>query len=274
MMNAHRRNQEDYSYKRYQKLLIGSLGFLFFLSLFYIARGLPEIAFAEDAGYALEFDGTDDYVSLGDTGDLMLIETWPSEKTISLWVNPTNPSPPETPPATGELILGVDRPRLFGITRAIYQGADQIFVWNVDLGGVDYIGIPITPGEWTQITMVHSSGVLYAYNNGELIGSTASGPTYVPGGYIDGNLYLGGSGRSDPSLYFQGQIDEVRFWGTALDQAAIQDWQYSELTSSHPNWSDLSAYYKMTDGSGSTLTDNLDNSNPGTLLGGMADENW
>ncbi len=229
---------------------------------------------ADDAGYALEFDGVTNYVALGDTGDLFLSSTWVSEKTISIWVKPTGLSAPVTAPTTGALILGADRPRLFGITRANYLGVDQIYVWNVDANGIDLIGLPFTLGDWLQITMVHSDGVLSAYKNGELIGIESSGATYVPGGTVDGNLFLGGTGRSDPSLYFQGQIDEVRFWAIALDQGLIRNWSTSEISSVHPNWSDLSSYYKMSDGSSTSLTDDSSNYHPGMLLGGMSDTNW
>ena len=249
-------------------------GLMVFLIVSNILSGFPQKAFADAAGYALEFDGVDDYVALGDTGDLMQSPDWPSEKTISLWLKPTGLTPPLTFPTLGELILGVDQPRLFGITRADFQGDDQLFIWNSDLNGVDYIGIPITLGVWIQITMVHSGGILSAYKNGELVGTIPSGPTIVPGGTVDGNLYLGGSGRSNPSLYFQGQIDEVRFWGNALDQTMVRDWLYSELTTSHSNWSNLAAYYTVFDGSGTLLADDYDGSNPGLLQGGMSDESW
>ena len=215
------KNLIDIVLKRSRSFKIGVLGFLIFLTLSFFASNFTQKAFADDAGYALEFDGLDDYVALGDTSALMLSQDWEFEKTISLWLKPESVTPPVTDPASGELILGVDRPRLFGISRAISQGSDQLFVWNVDLDGVDFIGISFTPGEWIQVTLVHGGGFLYAYKNGELVGTLSSGPTYVPGGTIDGNLYLGGSGRSNPSLYFQGQIDEVRFWGIALDQAVI-----------------------------------------------------
>ncbi len=172
------------------------------------------------------------------------------------------------------MILGVDSPRLFGINRVNSRGEDQLFVWNSDNNGIDSIAIPFTNGEWLQITMVHSQGTLMAYKNGVLIGTVASGPTYVPNGTLDGNLYLGGSGRSNSTFYFQGQIDEVRIWNTAIPADVIQAWAFSELNEEHANYANLSAYYMMTDGSGVTLSDNSPNSNIGSLTGGMSDQNW
>ena len=97
---------------------------IFFLIVYLIAiSSIPVLA--EDAGFALNFDGSNDYVILGDTGDIFNTSDWEDLKTISVWVNPTGPSALESDPTSGEMILGVDRPRLFGISRANSQGEDH-----------------------------------------------------------------------------------------------------------------------------------------------------
>ena len=229
---------------------------------------------ANSAGFALEFNGTNDHVRLGDTGELFDNPAWADTKSISVWVNPTGLTPPSVPPENGEIIAGVSGPRLFGITRAVYNGGDRIWVWNGDSDGIDGLSIDFTPGEWTQIVMVHTGGVLSAYKDGVLVGAIASGPTFVPNGTIDGNLYLGGPGRGPAVSFFSGQIDEARIWNVALDEATISAWQDSELTDAHPNWLALPAYYQMSDAGGTTLSDNSPNSNTGLLLGSMTDSNW
>lgn len=225
--------------------------------------------------YALQFDGLDDYGTLGDTGDLFGSPDWINRKVVSLWVQPTGAVGPVTHPASGELIVGSDRPRNFGITRAVYEGGDRLWVWNVDADGVDGVGIEFTPGEWLHVALVHENGLLSAYKNGQFVGSIPSGPTYVPDHVTgDGQLYLGGSGRTNPAFYFSGQLDEVRFWNTALDGNTILDWAFRELDASHPAWADLSAYYQMSDGLGTGLSDNSGHGHGGQLLGGMEDANW
>lgn len=231
-------------------------------------------ASTDNAGFALAFNGVDNYVNLGDTGDRMGGSTWADTKTISVWVKPTGISAPAVSPVSGEMIVGNDRPHSFGITRAVDNGNDYIWVWNADNNGTDVIGIPFTLNEWVHITMVHDAGMLYAYKNGVLVGSTPSGPTIVPGGVGDGNLYLGGSGRNNPAQYFAGEIDEVRFWNAALSEATLQSWLYQGITNVHPNWADLAAYFQMTEGVGTTVSDDSGNGNPGTLLGGMDDTSW
>lgn len=228
---------------------------------------------SDDAGFALTFNGTTNHVYLGDTGDIMQGNTWTSAMSISVWLRPDGASSPATHPSSGQLIVGNDRPRLFGISRATYNGQDRIWVWNADNNSaVDVIGIEFIPGEWLQVSLVHVNGTLYAYKNGELVGSVASGDTMLPGG--DGILYIGGNGRTTIPPYFNGHIDEVRLWNVGLDQPTIQAWTYQSLTPDHPYWLNLVAYYQMSDGVGTTLTDNSVNDNTGALAGGMSDASW
>jgi hypothetical protein len=225
-----------------------------------------------NAGYALEFDGINNYVKLGDTGIIMGGNGWASTKTFSFWVKPTGLTGPSAHPVLGEFIVGNDLPHYFGVTRSVWNGMDRLWVWNYD-GNTDYIGIAFTPGEWIHIAMVHTGGTLFAYKNGVLIGSVSSGPTVIPNGTVDGNLYLGGSDNSR-TLHFKGQIDEVSFWNVGLNQTTIQEWLDQEITDAHPYWSSLAAYYQMNSGAGTILSDDSSHSNDGTLLGGMTDSNW
>lgn len=238
----------------------------------------PPTATATPGGalnYALQFDGLNDYVALGDTGDLFGTPDWINRKVVSVWVQPTGAVGPVAQPASGELIVGSDRPRNFGITRAVYEGGDRLWVWNVDADGVDGVGIEFTPGEWLHVALVHENGLLSAYKNGQFVGSVPSGPTYVPNHATgDGQLYLGGSGRNNAAFYFSGSLDEVRFWNVAFSGSLILDWAFQELTTGHPYWADLSAYYQMSDGLGSNLSDDSGRGNVGQLHGGMGDANW
>lgn len=63
-------------------------------------------------------------------------------------------------------------------------------------------------------------------------------------------MQLGGPNRNAPSMSFSGRLDESRFWHVALYADLIQTWMLSPLTSSHAQWVNLSAYYRMSDGAG------------------------
>lgn len=231
-------------------------------------------ASADNAGYALAFTGPGERVVLGSTIDLFGGTEWTSAKTITIWVRVDGTESPATTPESGQILVANDRPHTFGVSRAIFNGADRIWVWNSGGSGIDAIGIDFTVGEWMQIALVHDSGVLYAYKNGELAGQIVSGPTYLPSDSAAGTVFIGGNSRGTSTGEFKGEIDEVRFWNGALTQSSIQDWLNRELDTSHPRYSDLSAYYQMSDGAGTILTDDSGKGHQGTLLGGMGDQSW
>ena len=245
---------------------------VFILTTILALVGFPALpAHAESPGFALGLDGVDDYISFGGTNLVMGGSDWVNNLTVEVWVNPTGAASSGTP-ATGELIAGVDYPRLFGITRAIYSGQDRIWVWNSD-GTVDAIGVPYTAGEWMHLALVHSGGMLSAYKNGVLVGTVASGATYIANG-ADGKVYVGGTGRSGAGFYLEGQVDEVRLWRAGVDPATLLGWMNQGLNASHPYWSILGAYYKMSDGGGVSLSDDSGHGHTGSLLGGMGNPNW
>ncbi|MCG2717078.1 MAG: right-handed parallel beta-helix repeat-containing protein, partial [Candidatus Marinimicrobia bacterium] len=84
--------------------------------------------------------------------------------------------------------------------------------------------------------------------------------------------------RKGVDQWFDGEIDEVRIWNVALSQSTIQDWMNKNVTSSHPNWSNLMGYWRFDEGSGYTTADGSPNSNTGTLgtvvEGDAAEPSW
>ena len=67
---------------------------------------------------------------------------------------------------------------------------------------------------------------------------------------------LGRKSTTSANNSFTGSLDEVRIWNTALtDTANVSLWRDGELTSLHPNISNLQAYYKFNEASGSTAND-------------------
>ena len=225
-----------------------------------------------DTNYALAFDGLTDYVALPPAAALFNNPTWVSTKTVSAWiyVDPSTPAAPTTNPPAGEVILATDFPRAFGFNRASFNGLDRIWVYNADNNGVDQIPVEYTPGTWLHIAAVHHAGTLTVYKDGVLVNAVSSGAT----AYTPGTFYMGGSGRSGTTTYFQGQLDEARFWNAALDQPTIAAWLAVELTPAHPQYASLAAYYRMSAGAGTTLPDDSAHGQSGALLGGMGDSSW
>ena len=68
----------------------------------------------------------------------------------------------------------------------------------------------------------------------------------------------------------EGEIDEVRFWDDKRTASEIADNMFIELNGDEAG---LVAYYKMSNGTGTTLTDNSSNSYNGTL-NNMDNDDW
>jgi len=65
--------------------------------------------------------------------------------------------------------------------------------------------------------------------------------------------------------YFDGIVDEVRVWKVEIDSITIRDWMCKKVTSSHPKWDNLVAYWRLDEGSDTTAYDQTANDNDGTL---------
>ncbi len=217
--------------------------------------------------YALDFDGTTDSVFVGRTVDIMGTPTWVTTKTVSLWLRPLGVydcTPTFPGPGRCDAVLG-DTPRWWGISRGVdFFGADRIWVWNWD-GNPDAIGITYTVGEWMHVALVHGGGRLRAYKNGILVGDIASGATQQPGTGAPPDFYFGGFVEASTPYFFEGQLDELQIWNVARTADEIRRDMYRTLTGSEPG---LRAYFRMTDGTGLTVTDDSGNGFNGTMRDG------
>ncbi len=213
--------------------------------------------------YALEFDGVTDFVALAPTASMM-DSHWQDEKTVSLWVRPMGDSRTCVDVAHGDTILG-DRPRWWGISRGVVGGVDRLWFWNFDQS-MDVIGVDYSIGQWTHLALVHSQGVLHAFKDGVEVGARPSGSTVQPSTGAHPVLQIGGIIDSAAKDYtFQGQIDEVAIWNGARSATQIGRDAFTGLSGNEPG---LVAYYRMSDGAGTTLTDNGPNGWTGTLQDG------
>ncbi len=220
---------------------------------------------ADGPGYALLFDGANDYVTLAPTLSI-LGPDWTTTKTISLWVKPTHAGRvcERSSVAWCDHIFG-DRPRWWGINQGVLWGQDRIWLWNFD-GTVDLLGVPYTPGEWTHIALVHDGGMLRAYRNGVLAAVTASGPTQQPNTGALPILHLGGVINNAERVWtFGGALDEVQLWRVGRSAGEIQADMNRALAGNEPG---LAAYYRMSNGAGLTLSDDSGHGWDGTLYDG------
>ncbi len=229
------------------------------ICLIYALAGMVLCSYSQvpaQGGYSLSFDGSDDYVSIPNSTDFNLTEV-----TIEMWYKWDN-------------TIGTD------VNFLIAKGAEQLEIHTGGGGGNFGLRfIPVTGvyldtgddvfvnGEWTHVVFVYSPSSSYykCYINGSEISLTSNGvnPVSTPLTTTAFPLLIGK--RGDNSGTFDGQIDEVRIWNTIRTEAQIKTNMYKELTGSE---SGLVAYYKMSDATGTSLTDNSANANTGTLVNG------
>lgn len=103
--------------------------------------------------------------------------------------------------------------------------------------------------------------------------------------YLDGALWHTGTGKNklidlqdmfvgtnyNGAYDYYGNIDDFQLWNKELSVSEISDWMYKELDSSHPQFSNLIADYKLNEGTGSLTTDHSSFGDSAIINGGP---NW
>jgi len=222
--------------------------------------------------YALDFDGTNDYVVAdGVTSNLNSSTGLPF--TVSAWAYPDT--------TTREAIFAFNNSGAnLNLLYYAQDGSTQKF-YHHGTGGNSYTGSSNTfeSGQWhLNVIVVDSSGNGKLFVNGGQEATWSSGTNTSVNKFSIGQEYDGtGSSASD---FFDGKIDEVAIWNVALSAADVtalynsgNGLKASANSGNYDNSADLVGYWKFNEGTGTTLTDNTSNSNNGTLTN-MDSSDW
>ncbi len=227
--------------------------------LFLLAFFLIQTAYSQNGGYALIFDGTDDYVSVPDHSSLDF-----TEFTAEMWIYKTN---------SGDIkLIGQAYPNSAGKGWSLGITSDNtVFAEAIhNSGNKEWTQInngTIPTNEWTHVAMTWKrSDKLILYINGEKIEEKASDAWDI----ATTSLLIVGKAPwyNINENHFGGYMDEIRLWNTVRTEAEIKANMYKELAGTETN---LVAYYKMSNGSGTTLTDNQTS---GTNNGAISGATW
>jgi len=225
--------------------------------------------------YALDFDGTNDYVVAdGVTSNLDSSTGLPF--TVSAWAYPDT----TTKGAIFAFNKTGNNAENLNILYFAQDGSTQKF-YHYDRGNNSWTVSTNTfdPGEWHHIVVVvDSSGNGKLYVNGGEEGTWSNGTNTSADRFSIGQEYDGsGSTASD---FFDGKIDEVAIWNVDLSTSDVTSLynsgnglKASANSGNYDNSADLVGYWKFNEGTGSTLTDNTSNSNNGTLTN-MDSSDW
>jgi hypothetical protein len=200
--------------------------------------------------YALNFDGSNDHLVTngGTISSAWSAEVWFKKASNQGGHNFTNNANSNNS-GTWSLRLGQwNNTNKVGITK---YGVRDYYI-NDSKADLDI-------GKWEHVSWTYESNLVTVYVNGESLGTTFSRGPLANGAILYWNII----GKS-PSHSLHGEIDEVRIWNDVRTLTEIKDNMFKELNG---NENGLIAYYKMTEGSGTTVTDNSSNSNNGTISG-------
>jgi hypothetical protein len=216
---------------------------------------------AVNAGQALELDGSNDYVDLGNSTALKQAE----DLTVMLWAYMDD----WTTGSNARLLSNTDN----GGYSIYLNASGSIVVDTYHNDGYDSLtsDAVLSPG-WHHIAFTFDGQRSSSYLDGSLGASLteATSSTIV---YNPLNHTLLGAEVSSDSLatgnYFHGKVDEISIWNAALDSLQIREQMHLNLTG---NEAGLVSYWQCNSTSGSILVD-LVGANQGKLRN-MNDLDW
>jgi hypothetical protein len=134
-------------------------------------------------------------------------------------------------------------------------------------GGYVYGTTNVADGQWHHVACVLSgtdiaTAQLYVDGVLETVGANQSQTVNTN---ATTKLTIG-FGRNN--TYFDGLMDDVRLWNTAVSAATLQDWMHKKVDASHPNFANLQLNYPLNEGNGSVIMDFSTNGNNGTIQNG------
>lgn len=209
--------------------------------------------------YSLDFDGTDSLVTIPQGTFDLGSDDW----TLSMWVRPTNIS------ATSETLMLIEgnsgtTERLgFFITSGSWTVSDW---YNKNIT----YSTTISNNTWYHLLVVkNGTGLtdIHLYFNGTKVseGSHPASPSY---GADSRAASIGHTNVSGAAYPFEGQIDELGFWKSALTATHISEIYNSGVPISLDSYSP-NGWWRMGDddsGTGTTITDQGSGGNNGTLV--------
>jgi hypothetical protein len=223
-----------------------------------IVGGSTGIAGVPGAGEALDFDGTNDYVVIPNSPslqptDALTVEAWIKPRSFAQWESVLSFAQDNGTNESGFDISWVDEKLRFRCATVGMTGN----AWNA------YPGISITNfNEWMHVAGVYDGATLKFYLNGILAESiNVTGNIDWEFNPID--FRIGMFHDDNESYYYDGQIDEVRFWNTARTDAQIRAAMCQKLTGDE---SGLQAYWRFDEQIGNVANDQTTYLHDGALV--------
>lgn len=213
--------------------------------------------------YGLDFDGTNDVVNTNIT------TTATGSLTAEAWIYPrasaykrilsnyTNSAA-----TSGEFLLDTYNATNNGRgLRFLVEGSGNV-IHQLSVANV------LTLNAWNHIAGTFENGIVKLYVNGLAVGTSTAPFTSLPA--CTNSISIGEDPVINAAEYFNGIMDDIRIWNTARTAAEISGNMNNCLTG---NEAGLKAYFRLSEGTGTTITD-LKNGSTGTLSGMDPATDW
>ena len=165
-------------------------------------------------GYALKFDGEDDYVDCGSNASFDIT----GSITIEVWVKSAAVKTKDGDKGVAGKFTSDFTYGLTIDTRHSTEGQDTNFYINSGGNRVHRVGTPT--GEWTHLVGTYDRQKMRLYRNGKAMTGRENIKDYSEDiDSVPGSPFCIGKNRKQ---YFNGLIDEVRVYNRALSEAEIQ----------------------------------------------------
>ena len=212
-------------------------------------------------GTALAFDGTDEYVSVPDAANLRITGSITLEAWIKADAWGTN--------YWDGTIIGKDEwPGYVEKGYTLRAGDDGKVSFVIGTGSAWPEAVSastMSTDTWHHVAGTFDGTTIKVYVDGVEKGSTAISQTSITASDNALGIGRGTSSGQNTDRRFDGRIDEVRIWNDDLTQAQLQAWMHRGIDATHPKASNLVAYYRFDEGSGTTAGDSAGGDNDGTL---------
>ena len=229
------------------------------LSQFIIARNTDFPSPEGTPGQCLAFDGENDYIELANEEAY----DFTTQFTLECWFRPDS-----TDSSSYGSLIAKDWTILYMsdtmMTDFYFVGSFCDFIEYSDEMNVYY-------NRWNHIAVTYEFspetriGTLSLYLNGDLV-TTGAGRDIVQNSALP--VLIGLDNSSYPE-YFQGQIDQVRFWSVCRTEQEIREHMYNSVLGLE---SGLTAIFQMNEGTGMIVTDAI-NDMAGTMTN-MDESDW
>lgn len=234
---------------------------LIFLFVYFQTAAQTDLA---GSGRALQFDGVDDYIDLGNIYDNLQFPL-----TISAWINKQGSTQYIWP-----IFASQDNAPLYNGFWFCLSATNLFFEYGDGRGEQlpayrrgKSAAVPNLANRWIYVSAVVRSGSdIQLFANGQNVGGAMGGLSTMPmaSNYPDDVAKIGYFHTNSVTHRFDGVMDELRIWNRALTENEIRETMCRRLKGDEP---DLIGYWNFDETSGDVLKDLSPNGHDGILKG-------